>query len=267
MKYFKLVSIILVGALFLLGCQDPSLPSPALSSTVRSATVVFINAAPDGAASQSFLVDNASAASVNFPGGSALTPINASIEQFRIKNAVYGIIKPDTISQKADLISQTSATAIQGSGHYTVVLTDSVNRPFGKTTATPYTKDPGGLTFTTITDAITAPASGNAGIRFFNLAPGAASVYLTHDGGSTFTGLTSSAAYKKTSGSFTSIATGTYTLEVRTGSITGTIAASLPSTVLTDGKLYTIFLSGKVVKIGGNSVVKVPYAVSIVGHN
>jgi len=265
MRFMKSLLFLSAGTLLLLGCQDPSLPSAVLSSTVRSANIVLINAAPDAPSPQPFLINNAQAASVGFPGGSVPTAINAGIEQFRIKNATYGVVTPDTVSQKADLVTQTSASAIQGSGNYTMILTDTVNRPFGKGTG--YNSNKGGLTFTMLAETLTAPTSGNGGIRFFNLAPGAASVYLTHDGGSTFSGLTSSFAYKKTTTTFTSIPAGSYTLEVRTGSASGTLIASIPSTAIASGKLYTVFLSGKVVKIGTSSVVKVPYSLSVVGHN
>jgi hypothetical protein len=264
MKYLKLSLLLVAAGAIVQGCQDPSYPAAVPSNTVRSANVVFINAAPDIASPQSFLVNNAEASSIAFPGG-ALATINPSTEQFRIKNAVFGVIKPDTVAQKADLVSQTSASTIQGNGHYTVILTDTVKRPFGKASA--FTSNPGGCTFTTITDVAAAPAAGNAGIRFFNLAPGAAALYLTHDGGLTFTGLTASVAYKKTTTTFTSVTAGTYVLEVRTGSASGPIIATLASKSYADGKLYTVFVSGKVVKIGTSNVVKVPYAVNAVGHN
>ncbi|MBS1508881.1 MAG: DUF4397 domain-containing protein [Bacteroidetes bacterium] len=264
MKYIRLSLLLISAGALMLGCQDPDYPAAVPSSTVRSANVVFINAAPDISSPQSFLVNNAAASSIAFPGA-VLTTINPSTEQFRIKNAVFGVIKPDTLSQKADLVSQTGATTIQGNGHYTVILTDTVKRPFGKASA--FTSNPGGLTFTTITDVTTAPTAGNSGIRFLNLAPGAAAVYLTHDGGQTFTGLTTSVAYKKTTTTFTSVPTGTYVLEVRTGSVSGTVIATLPSQAYADGKLYTVFLSGKVVKVGSSNIVKVPYAVNAVAHN
>jgi hypothetical protein len=233
----------------------------------------FINAAPDAPTPASFQVNNAEAASISFPG-SAVVSINPSSEQFKIKNAIYKVISPDTVAQSDDLISQSS---LNGNGAYTIILTDTVKRPFTKgtgyvatigTSGTSTTR--GGLTFTQITDNLTAPAAGNAGIRFLNLAPGAAAVYLTA-GGTNLPGTlsTSSRAYKTTTNftAFSSVATGTYNLEVRTGSVTGTIIATLPGTVLADGKLYTIFLSGKVVKIGSTSKVKVPYAIKVAAQN
>jgi len=255
------------GVAFLIGCQDPEYPAAVPSSTVRSAKVVFINAAPDAPTPQSFLVNNAEGSSTPFPGGSSVL-VNPSTEQFRITNAIYGVVGSDTVSQKADLVSQTSATAIIGNGNYTLILTDTVKRPFGKGSA--FASNKGGLTFVSmITDNLAVPAAGNAGIRFLNLAPGAPSVFLT-TGGATLPGtLSASRSYKTTTNftSFTTVPTGSFNLEVRTGSATGAIIATLASTALADGKLYTIFLSGKAVKIGSTTKVKVPYAVNVVSHN
>jgi hypothetical protein len=143
-----------------------------------------------------------------------------------------------------------------------------VKRPFGKGTA--FATNKGGLTFVSmITDNLTAPASGNAGIRFFNMTPGAPAVFLTA-GGLTLAGaLSNSRTYKTTTNftAFTAVTAGSYNLEVRTGSATGTIVATLPSSTLADGKLYTIFVSGKVVKIGTTNVVKVPYKIGVAAHN
>ncbi len=126
----------------------------------------------------------------------------------------------------------------------------------------------GGLSFVQITDVLTTPTSGNAGIRFLNLAPGAPAVFLTNGGTALAGTLSSSRSYKTTTGftAFTSIQAGAYaSIDVRTGSVTGTKIASLPSTTFADGKLYTIFLSGKVVK--SSPVPKVPYAVNVVSNN
>lgn len=273
MKQIKKIWSLAVGAAVILGCQDPDYPTPALSSTVRSATLNFINAAPDAPSPASFLVNNAEATSIAFPGN-AVVSINPSSEQFRIKNAIYKVISPDTVAQSDDLISQST---LIGNGTYTLILTDTVKRPFTKgtgyvatigTAGTSATR--GGLTFVQITDNLTAPAAGNAGIRFLNLAPGAAAVYLTA-GGNNLPGTlsTNGRSYKTTTNftAFTAVPAGSYNLEVRTGSVAGTIIASLPSTALADGKLYTIFLSGKVVKIGSTSKVKVPYAIKVAAQN
>jgi len=272
MKHMRKIWSLAVGVALLASCQDPDYPAAIPSSTVRSVTLNFINAAPDAPSPGSFLVNNAEAASITFPG-SAVVPINPSSEQFRIKNAIYKVINTDTVAQSDDLISQTS---LVGNGAYTLILTDTVKRPFTKgagyvatigTAGTSATR--GGLTFVQITDNLTAPAAGNAGIRFLNLAPGASAVFLTA-GGTTLPGtLSASRSYKTTTNftAFTSVAAGSYNLEVRTGSATGTIIATLPSTALADGKLYTIFLSGKVVKIGANTKVKVPYAIQVAAQN
>jgi hypothetical protein len=267
MKYAKKILSLIAGTAIIFGCQNPDYPTPVTSTTVRSANVVFINAAPDAPTPQSFLVNNASAASVTFPAGSKAS-INPSSEQFRIMNAIYGVVSPDTVSQKADLVSQAT---LLGLGTYTLILTDTVKRPFGKGLA--FATNKGGLTFTQLTDVLTPPAAGNAGIRFFNLAPGAPAFFLTANTTTPSAGLpmpatvSVSKAYKATTATFTSIPAGNYNLEIRTGSATGTIVATLPSTSLADGKLYTIFGSGKAVKISSTTKVKVPYAINVISYN
>jgi len=104
---------------------------------------------------KSFLVNNAEAASITFPAGSVVN-INPNSEQFKIKNAIYKVITPDTVAQSDDLILQST---LAGNGNYTVILTDTVKRPFSKgtayvaavgTTGTSATR--GGLTFIQLTE-------------------------------------------------------------------------------------------------------------------
>ncbi|GHN00343.1 hypothetical protein WSM22_18320 [Cytophagales bacterium WSM2-2] len=273
MKYMKKILMVVGGAALAMGCQDPEYPAPVTSSTVRSAKVAFINAAPDLASPGSFLVNNAEAASIAL-GANSIVTINPQSEQFRIKGGVFGVVTPgtvyssDTVAQKDDLVLQST---LVGNGTYTIILTDTVKRPFTKGTGFATAK--GGLTFTSLTDVLTAPAAGSTGIRFFNLAPGAPAVFLTSSTTTPSAGLampaavSASKAYKATTATFTTITAGNYNLEVRTGSATGTIVATLPSTALADGKLYTIYVTGKFVKIGANTVKKVDYKLNTLLQN
>jgi hypothetical protein len=281
----KTINIIKVLALagVLTACQDPEYPTPVASTTVRSAKILFINASPD-APTLVYHVNNNQVASLSSLASSGYVAVNPSAEQIRVKNAVFAAVGSDTVALSGDLQPKNSSNAattvsLVGNGSYSVIVVDTVNRPHAKKSL--FSTDQGGLSLVSngvITDNLTAPTAGNAGIRFLNLAPGASSVYLTANGTSLGGSLSTQAhAYKATSVTvsgtkydfvpFTAIATGTYTLEVRTGSASGTVIATLPSTALADGKLYTIFLSGKAVKIGSSTVVKVPYAVNVVPHN
>ena len=258
MKYFISLTILLTGVIVLLSCQDPSLPNAQLSTSIRYAKVLFINASPD-ASSLVYQVNNAQVASLSPQIVSGYLNVNASSEQFKIKNAVYGVVGSDTTALAGDLVLQST---LAGNGYYTLFVTDTIYRPFGKKTA--FSTNKGGLSLIGPVSDNLAIASSSAGIRFYNLAPGAAATYLSNGGVSLGSTISKSVAYKSsTSSSFTALPPGTYNLQVSTGSVSGTVLTNQPSITLSPGKVYTVFLTGKVV----NSVVKVPYALNIVQHN
>jgi hypothetical protein len=272
-KTINFIKVLALAVAFA-ACQDPEYPTPVTSTAVRSAKILFINASPD-APTMNYHVNNSQVASLSSLASSGYVAVNPSAEQIRVKNAVFAAVGSDTVALSGDLQPKNSSSApttvsLVGNGSYSVIVVDTVNRPHAKKSL--FSTDQGGLSLVSngvITDNLTAPTAGNSGIRFLNLAPGAPAVFLTA-GGSTLAGtLSNSRTYKTTTGftSFTAVTAASYDLEVRTGSASGTIIATLPSTALADGKLYTIFLSGKAVKIGSSTVVKVPYAVNVVPHN
>jgi hypothetical protein len=262
MKYISLIfiGIMTVG---MIGCQDPDYGTPAPSTTVNYAHVLYVNAAPK-TSTLSFLLNNSESASLTYPAASNYVNAVANSEQFKIKNVVYGVVGKDTVAQSGDLVLQSN---LNGGASYTIFLTDTLKRPFTKGSAfNTATGGKGGLQFISpIADVLTTPVSGNAGVRFLNVAAGAPAVFLTAGGTTLASPLSTSRAYKATGGftSFTSITAKGYDLQVRTGSATGPVVATLPGTALVDGKLYTIYLSG--LRVGTS--VKVPYAINIIQHN
>lgn|GEM_PF-836390 len=280
MKYMNKILTLITGATLVIGCKDPELPAPSpsnSSSTVNQAKVMLVNAAPDAPSPLSFLVNNADGTPVAFMASSKIS-INPTSQQFRIVNGAFGIVGQDTVSQKGDLILQTTAN---GGANYTLILTDTVNRPFTKgsgfnaVTGGNFTGK-GGLSFISlISDNLSAPAAGKAGIRFLNMAIGSSATFLTAGGNTlpnplsnlsrtakatsvTVTGTTTSFT------GFTQVAAGSYNLEFRKTSVTTPSYISTTGTTFADGKLYTIILTGKV---NSKGVVKVPYAVNIIQHN
>jgi hypothetical protein len=259
MKYITLIFMCVMMVSFI-GCQDPDYGTPQPSTTVNYARVLFVNASPK-TSTLSFLLNNSEAAALTYPAASSYVNTVANSEQFRIKNAIYGVVGKDTVAQKADLVLQSTLT---GGVNYTIFLTDTLARPFGKGTA--FNGNKGGLQFVApITDVLTAPAAGNAGVRFLNVAAGAPAVFLTAGGSSLASPLSTSRTYKTTSGftAFTPITAKGYDLQVRTGSATGTVIATLPATTFADGKLYTVYLSG--LRVG--TTVRVPYVINVIQHN
>ncbi|MBS1491444.1 MAG: DUF4397 domain-containing protein [Bacteroidetes bacterium] len=255
MKYFKFIFSIIIAGLIVQSCSEPSFPNPQATNTIRYAKVLFINASPD-APSLVYQVNNAQVAALNSQVASGYLNVNPGSEQFRIKKAVYGVVGQDTVALSADLVTQST---LAGSGTYTVFVTDSVNRPFTKGLG--FTSAPGGLRFIGPVSDNLAIAASKSGVRFYNLAAGAPSVYLSN-AGAALGSISNATAYRSGSSSFSSVAPNTYTLQVASGSISGTVLATTTVT-LSPGKAYSVFLTGKVV----SGTVKVAYALNVVQHN
>jgi hypothetical protein len=258
MKYSKLFLYSGLMTVALVNCKDPDYGSPSPSTTVNYAHVLYINAAPD-AGSQVFLLNNAPAATQDAITASAYVNTVGNAQQFRVHNVKFGVVGTDTLAAKSDLVLQST---LAGGTSYTLILTDTLARPFTKGKS--FSTNQGGLQFLgPITDVLTTLPADTAGARFLNLAPGAPSVYLT-DNGATLSTLSNSRSYRTTTNftAFVKVVQGSHSLEVRTGSTSGPIIATL-ATSFTAGKHYTIFLSGE--KVG--SIVKVPYMINVVQYD
>lgn len=90
-----------------------------------------------------------------------------------------------------------------------------------------------------LVDDLTAPASGQAHIRFIHLSPDAPAVDVAPDGGNA---LFANQSFKNAT-AFTPLPAGSYDLEVRVAGTT-TIALDLPPITLEAGKIYTVFAKG-----------------------
>ncbi len=254
-----------VIAFSVLSCGEPEYPTPvpATGPATSSGNILFINASPDAPA-LSFFVNNVAAGS-SLPLGAATaylkTPVGqASVRANASTGKIGGILDAAPILFRAGATNQNNFSFGNGLS-YTFIVTDSISRP--KPTTLNGT-NPGGPQFLTLTDNVAAPAAGQVKVRFYNLAPGAPSVYVTTASGtalSTFTNV----AYRGTSATFNSIPAGTRNVEVRTSSTSGSVIASETGFNFVAGKIYTIFLTGK--RYAPTGAVKVPYSVKIVAHN
>jgi len=96
-----------------------------------------------------------------------------------------------------------------------------------------------------IVDDLSAPAAGQAKVRFLHASPNAPAIDFTTDAGTpVFTDYT----FKEYS-PFTSMDAGTYNFEVRPAG-TSTVVYTMPNVVLVEGKIYTIYTKGLVNGIG-----------------
>ncbi len=96
-----------------------------------------------------------------------------------------------------------------------------------------------------IVDDLSAPAPGQAKVRFLHASPNAPAIdFTTNVGTPVFTDYT----FKEYS-PFTSMDAGTYDFDVRPAG-TSTVVYSMPDVVLVEGKIYTIYTKGLVNGIG-----------------
>ena len=243
-------SALLVGTL-ITGCQDIKYPDPqpVTAAANTSARVLFANATADASSVTAYLE--------NTPVGAALAlgqatnyvnvPYLGSL-QYRVKGA-GGTLGPNDLSTKS---------TVAAGGNYTVFVTDSIARPY-VTNAANLTTDVGGVRFTVATDPLTQTlTAGAGGVRFFHFVPDAGlpvsstvtlplalSVKLTGPGSATTATTILNRAYRNVATTaFSSVAAGTYKVDVYTGpAATGTAITS--STVTVEAaKLYTLYARG-----------------------
>ncbi|MBD3401748.1 DUF4397 domain-containing protein [candidate division GN15 bacterium] len=100
-----------------------------------------------------------------------------------------------------------------------------------------------------LTDDLTAPASGNAHVRFVHLSPDAPAVDITLTDGTVIFG---DYSFRQSS-NFTPLAAQTVTLEVRLQG-TSTVVLTVPNVTLQDGKIYTVWASGFVANLAAQII-------------
>ena len=247
------------------GCKDTEYPTPvpASAASTLTARVLFVNAAPS--TTLNFFASNVPAgASVALGTNTAYNTVPVGPLQLRAKSAsgdIGGILGASDILFRAGATNQNNFTAVSNT-NYTFFVTDTLNRP--RATGIGVT-DPGGPRFLSVTDNLAAPAAGNAHVRFFHLAPNGPTVWINVlRTGVTAPVLSVSRAYRAIStgtgaalvnfATFTPIAAGTYTVEVRTSSATGPLALLVPNVALADGKIYTLYARGLVRGTGANAL-------------
>ncbi|GAA4401848.1 DUF4397 domain-containing protein [Nibrella viscosa] len=254
----------------LIGCQSTEYPDPqpATGPSTNQARFLFVNAAP-GAPALNFLVENNQAAQSVAYGQSSTgyTAAQAGTIQLRARAAsgtIGGVLGNNDIVFRAGATNQTNFAASANTS-YTVFVTDTLNRPRPTTSGA---TNQGGPQFLVVTDNLTAPTAGNAGVRFFHLAPDAPAVSVrlqpqtTGQTAPTFlnrtyrTTSTGTGATAVNFANFTSVPAGAYTVQVFTGAtIPATGNPVLSQTItLEAGKLYTLFARGLVRGTGANAL-------------
>lgn len=112
--------------------------------------------------------------------------------------------------------------------------------------------DDADLSLLVLTDDLSAPASGNAKVRFVHLAPDAPAVDIVNVTDPANESVLFDAQSYRDATAFASVPAGTYNLEVRTDN-GGTAVLPLNGIVLEAGKIYTVFANGFVAPPTGNT--------------
>jgi hypothetical protein len=177
------------------------------------ANVMVVHASPD-APGVDLLVDGTkkNSAALNFPNNTGYLELEAGTRNLKVN------------------VAGTSTTVINADVpftkdmSYSVFAVDSVSV----------------ISAIVLTDDLTAPAAGNAHVRFIHLSPDAPAVDVAV--ASSGTVVFGNKAFKEYT-AFTPLAAGAYNLDVRVAG-TSTVALVLPTINLEAGKIYTVYAKG-----------------------
>jgi hypothetical protein len=191
------------------------------------AKVLVVHASPS-APGVDLLVDNTkvNSAALTFPNNTGYLDVNAGSRNFKVN------------------VAGTSTTAIEAT------QTVAANKNYS---IFAINKDASGTSFEPLVleDNLTAPASGQAHVRFIHLSPDAPAVDIVNVTGGANTVLIPNRAFKSAT-DFIPLPAGTYDLAVRVAG-TETTALSLQGVTLQAGKILTVFARGFLNPPAGNT--------------
>lgn len=195
-------------------------------ATPERARVLVAHASPS-APGVDLLVDNTkvNSAALTFPNNTGYLNVNAGSRNFKVN------------------VAGTSTTAIEATQNLGANKNYSIFA---------INKDASGTAFEAVVleDNLTAPASGQAHVRFVHLSPDAPAVDIVNVTGGANTVLIENRAFKSAT-DFIPLPAGTYDLAVRVAG-TQTTALSLPGVTLQSGKILTVFARGFLNPPAGN---------------
>jgi hypothetical protein len=277
-KYFlNCLAVCLVATAGLMSCEDPVYPDPAPAEgpSTNLAQVRFVHAAPGVAAMKFFSSNVQMGNAVSYLGATPYSIINVGPTQFRGRGAtspIGGTLGEGDVVFRAGATNQTNFT-VRSNFSYTVFAGDLAARPLP--TAPRGVTDPGGIRLLVMEDnlrriGVAALTANQAAVRFVHLAPGAPAVWVTSSAGFSVTNrafefgtAAGSRAMTGAASGFTPVtATGSATVELRTGSATGPVVSALSGLPLEAGRFYTIYARGQLNVTGDNAL-----GLSVIQHN
>ena len=208
-KRFAAVALSALVVLPLAGCSDDDNDNPVAPQP--GAQVMAVHASPDAPAVDLLVDGTVAGTGLAFPNNTGYLSVSAGTHNVKVN------------------VTGTSTTVIEANPNlasgvsYSVFACDSVSK----------------ITPLVLTDDLTAPATGNAHVRFVHLSPNAPAVDVALAGGAVIFPNTEFKGYS----AFTPVTAGTYDLEVRLAG-TSTVVLPLPDITLEAGKIYTVFARG-----------------------
>lgn len=216
---FSSIALGLIAALGLTSCDNDSNANPV--APAPQARVMVVHASPD-APGVDLLVDGTVAKSgLAFPSSTAYLGVAAGT-----RNVKVNVAGTSTTVINANL-------ALSAGANYSVFASDSVSK----------------IGALVLTDDLTAPAAGQAHVRFVHLSPNAPAVDVAVTSGPVLFANKSFKGYS----AFTPVTAGTYNLEARLAG-TSTVVLPLPGITLAAGKIYTVFARGFVGGAGAQAL-------------
>jgi hypothetical protein len=206
----KLLALLVLSSFIVVSCSDDDNDNNT-APVLEKANVKVVHASPD-APGVDLLVDDAVAGSnLTFPNNTGYLPVDEGM-----RNVKVNVTGTSTTVIEADL-------NLMGMSNYSVFAVDQVSN----------------LSPLVIVDDLTAPAMGNAHVRFIHLSPDAPAVDITTTDGSIVFGNYEFKDYSD----FTPLPAGSYDLQVRLAG-TDTVVLELPGIAVADGMIYTVFAKG-----------------------
>lgn len=207
----KLVMIPLISSFLLVSCSDDDDNNTA--PELEKANVLVVHASPDAPGVDLLVDGNVAGTNLTFPNNTGYLPVDEGSRNIKVN--VNGT---STTVIEADL-------TLDGMVNYSVFAVDQVAN----------------LSPLVIVDDLTAPAMGNAHVRFIHLSPNAPAVDITTKDGAVVFGNYEFKDYSD----FTPLPAASYDLQVRLAG-TETVVLELNGIAVSDGNIYTVFAKGLV---------------------
>ncbi len=208
----KLVALLFISSIILVSCTDDE-ESNSTAPVLEKANVKVVHASPDAPGVDLFIDNNVAGTNLTFPNNTGYLQVDEGT-----RNVKVNVTGTQTTVIDADL-------NLEGTKNYSVFAVDQVTN----------------LSPLVLVDDLTAPAMGNAHVRFIHLSPNAPPVDITTTDGIVVFG---NYAFKDYS-EFTPIPAGSYDLQVRLAG-TDTVVLELNGISVSDGSIYTVFAKGLV---------------------